>query len=269
MSHAAGIRLFTADDAETWYRPGERQIFLGDVVDASSSDSMTVGFARYAPGESNEWTVTYDEALIITKGAFTVTSAEGVETTARPGEVIFLRTGTPVVYSAKEEGAELVYVTYPHWSSVPEASEAFARAFQPSDEPPPRTDARALVEASFGPRDGLPDFDVLADDVVFTTQVGEVRGKQAVIDYFSRGAATIDFEPFVRPPEYVGDGNRVVQLGREVFKVKATGVTHEGEWAWVFDVHDGRITRINAIQDLSGIADDIAAALTGAQKEAA
>jgi ethanolamine utilization protein EutQ len=65
---------------------------------------MSVGFAHCEPGARNEWVVTYDEALIITRGAFTVTSADGIETTARPGEVIFLRAGTPVVYSAKEEG---------------------------------------------------------------------------------------------------------------------------------------------------------------------
>jgi hypothetical protein len=37
--------------------------------------------------------------------------------------VIFLDAGTPVVYSAKEEGAELVYVTYPHWSEAVLTSE--------------------------------------------------------------------------------------------------------------------------------------------------
>jgi hypothetical protein len=37
-----------------------------------------VGFAYYAPGARNEWVVTYDEALIITRGAFTVTSADRV-----------------------------------------------------------------------------------------------------------------------------------------------------------------------------------------------
>jgi ethanolamine utilization protein EutQ len=99
-----GIRIFTAQDVDTWYRRGDRKIFLGDVLDPSTSESMSVGYARYAPGESNEWVVTYDEALIVTRGAFTVTSADGVEATARPGEVIFLDAGTPVVYSAKEEG---------------------------------------------------------------------------------------------------------------------------------------------------------------------
>lgn len=129
----------TPDEVETWYRSGERRIFLSDVIDATNSESMSVGFARYGPGESNEWVVTYDEALVVTKGEFTVTSKHGVETMACTGEVIFLRAGTPVIYSAKDEGAEVVYVTYPHWMRAQEASEhaALLDTFQPSDEAPP------------------------------------------------------------------------------------------------------------------------------------
>jgi ethanolamine utilization protein EutQ len=271
-----GISKFTPDDVDTWYRSGDRRIFLSDVLDPSNSDSMSVGFARYAPGESNEWVVTYDEALIVTKGTYTVTSADGVETTAHAGEVIFLRAGTPVVYSAKEEGAEVVYVTYPHWMQAQEASEhaAFLDTFQPSEERPERSDALTLVRSIYDPlergesHDLQPFFDALADDVVFRTSAGEVRGKQAVIAYFANAAEALEFDIFVRPLEYFGDGNRVVQVGDEVFTVKETGATYRAEWAWVFDVHDGRITRIVGIQDLSGVADDVADALDKAREAA-
>ena len=103
---------------------------------------------------------------------------------------------------------------------------------------------------------------------MLTTPVGEVRGKQAVIGYFAHAAATLEFNPFVRPLAYFADGNRVVQLGGETFRVKQTGATHEADWAWLFDVEDGRITRILAIQDLSGVADEVAEALAKAQREA-
>ena len=46
-----GIRRFTADDVDTWYRAGERRILLGDVLDPSNSESMSVGFARYEPAQ--------------------------------------------------------------------------------------------------------------------------------------------------------------------------------------------------------------------------
>jgi ethanolamine utilization protein EutQ len=270
------IRLFTADDVATWYRAGDRRIFLGDVLDPGNSQSMSVGFARYAPGESNEWVVTYDEALIVTRGAYTVTSAEGAETTARAGEVIFLGKGTRVVYSAKEEGADVVYVTYPHWVQAQEASEhaALLDTFQPSAERPEPHDAVALLRSIYDPlergesEDLHPFFDAFDEDIVFTTSVGEVRGKAAVMGYFSQAAAAMEFDIFVRPLEYVGDGNRAVQLGGEIFKVKETGKTHEADWAWVYDVEDGRITRILGIQDLSGVADEAAEALANAREEA-
>jgi ethanolamine utilization protein EutQ len=269
------ISHFTAEDVDTWYRPGEINMLLGDVLDPSNSESMSVGFAHYAPGASNEWVVTYDEALIVTKGAFTVTSAEGVETTARPGEVIFLRAGTPVVYSAKEEGAELVYVTYPHWAEAHAASEyaPFLDTFQPS-EGPERSDPVAFLRSIYDPlergesADFQPFYDAFAEDIVLTTSKGEARGKAAVIAYFSKAAETMEFDIFVRPLEYFDNGNRVVQVGRETFTVKETGKTHEADWAWVYDFEHGRITRILGIEDLSGVAGEEADAIAKAQAEA-
>jgi ketosteroid isomerase-like protein len=138
----------------------------------------------------------------------------------------------------------------------------------------PSTDGVAVLRSIYDPlergdSDGFQPFhDALAEDVVFTTPVGEVHGKQAVVRYFANLAATLEYDIFVRPLEYYGDGKRVVQLGGEVFRDKATGATHQADWAWVFDVEDGRITRILAIQDLSGIADEVAEALDKAQREA-
>jgi ethanolamine utilization protein EutQ len=271
------IHLFRAEDVDTWYRPGDINMLLGDVLDSSNSDSMSVGFAHYAPGASNEWVVTYDEALIITKGEFTVTSADGVETTARAGEVIFLRAGTPVVYSAKEGGAEVVYVTYPHWMQAHEVSKhaPFLDSFQPSEERPERRrDPVTLLRSIYDPlergesTDFQPFYDAFDEDVVLTTSKGEARGKRAVVGYFSKASETMEFDIFVEPLQYFGDGNRVVQIGREIFRVKETGKTHEADWAWVYDVEDGRITRILGIEDLSGVADEEAEAMARAQEEA-
>jgi ethanolamine utilization protein EutQ len=108
------VRHFAARNAD-WYQFKDKRIFVGDVLDASNSETMSVGFYRNErKGERNEWIVTYDEALIVTKGALTVRSAEGA-TTAKPGEVIFLTKGTEVAYEAAEDGTEVVYVTFPHW----------------------------------------------------------------------------------------------------------------------------------------------------------
>jgi hypothetical protein len=51
----------------------------------------------------------------------------------------------------------------------------------------------------------------------------------------------------------------------ETFKVKQTGVTHQAEWAWVYEVHDGLITRILAIEDLSGIEEPVREVVASAQ----
>jgi hypothetical protein len=49
-----GITHVTPGDVETGYRSGERRIFLSDVVDARNGETMSVGFARYAPGNRTQ-----------------------------------------------------------------------------------------------------------------------------------------------------------------------------------------------------------------------
>ena len=116
------VRHFTSKDAK-FYQYADRKIFVGDVLDSSNSDSMSVGFYRNKrKGEKNEWVVTYDEALIVTKGALTVRSSEGAKT-ARSGEVIFLTKGTRIAYEAAEDDTEVVYVTFPHWMDAQTKSE--------------------------------------------------------------------------------------------------------------------------------------------------
>jgi len=116
------VMLLTKAEPKEWYQPDSgAPLFLADVLDERSSSPMSVGFALYAAGASNDWTVTYDETLVITTGCFTV-SADGYETTARAGEAIFLPKGTKLTYRA-EEDAELVYVTFPHWAEATRQSE--------------------------------------------------------------------------------------------------------------------------------------------------
>ncbi len=273
------ITRYTIDDVQTWYQSQDRGVYLSDVVDGNDSDTMSVGFARYAPGESNDWVVTYDEILIVTKGVFTVTAADGHRTTARAGEVIFLRKGTKLTYSADDPGAEVVYVTYPHWMAAQQASEhaALLNTFHPTKVTPPAVAARSesanieLMKRIWGPLergesdDFQPFFDALADDVVYELPVGKVRGKDAVAGYLAHASVTMEFQPFDKPLQYYGNGDRVVIVGSETFKVKKTGATHHSEWAWVVHMHDGLITRIVHIQDLSGITDLVAEAARNAQ----
>lgn len=109
-----GVRKVSSDDPElTWHRRGDQDLRLADALDGSDGVAMTVGFGRYAAGESNEWVMSYDEALVVTRGSFAVDSG-GISTVAGPGEVIYLSPDTSVVYRAITD-SEVVYVSYPHW----------------------------------------------------------------------------------------------------------------------------------------------------------
>lgn len=144
------VTRVASGDRLTWYRRHQQDLLLADAIDAESGAQMTVGFARYGANEANPWTVTYDEALVITRGRFTVES-DGRSTTAGPGEVIYLRAGTELRYLAEEQ-TELVYVTHPHWMPATEASPFADRLaeFQPVAEPPGLT--RLLADSA--PRRG-------------------------------------------------------------------------------------------------------------------
>ena len=90
----APIRHLTTEKVATWYQQGNVEMVVGDANDPSTAP-VVVGFARYRKGATNQITLPYDEALIITRGVFTVRRADGVAT-ARAGEVIFHRAGAPV-----------------------------------------------------------------------------------------------------------------------------------------------------------------------------
>lgn len=135
---ADGVRKATSGDELEWYRRGDQELRLADAIDAGDGTTMTVGFARYAAGEANDWTMSYEEALVITKGRFAVDSG-GTTTEAGPGEVIHLMPGTPVTYRALDD-AELVYVSHPHWYEATLASPHAARLeeFQLEEASSPR-----------------------------------------------------------------------------------------------------------------------------------
>lgn len=115
------VLLLNSEMPKEWYKAGDRPIYLADVLDDTSSSPMSVGFAQYAAGASNDWTLTYDEVLVITKGRFSVIVA-GRATTAGPGQALFLPKGTSLTYRA-EEPSELVYISYPHWAAATKKSE--------------------------------------------------------------------------------------------------------------------------------------------------
>jgi ethanolamine utilization protein EutQ (cupin superfamily) len=115
------MQHLTIDDTRAWFQAGEREVFIGDVLDVVTTPTTRIRFSRYGKGAAHEWMVTADETLVVTKGALTVRSAAGTQT-ARVGEVISLAKGTRVVFTGEDEDTEVVFVTHMHWADVPRES---------------------------------------------------------------------------------------------------------------------------------------------------
>lgn len=130
------VTRFTSKDAK-FFRYLDKDILVGDVLDSSNSQHMSAGYYRNKnKGDKNAWVVTYDEVLVVTKGALTIRTADG-STTARAGEIIFLTKGTALSYEAGENDTEVVYVSYPHWLDAQQKSEHahLLDSYHPVDEP--------------------------------------------------------------------------------------------------------------------------------------
>ena len=77
---------------------------------------------------------------------------------------------------------------------------------------------------------------------------GTHRGRGEVAKFFQTFDQAAEFEVF-EPREYLAKGDKVVALGHERQRIKATGRVVETDWAMVFVVRDGRITRFRNYVD--------------------
>ncbi len=112
------VAKFASADASFERAPGQAgDVLLGNVVDEQDGGPITVGFGRYAPHQTLADTVVADEAMTVTKGRLTV-RGDGGEVIAGPGEVVYPPRGAAVAITSHAEGAEIVYVTYPHWKTA-------------------------------------------------------------------------------------------------------------------------------------------------------
>jgi ketosteroid isomerase-like protein len=102
-----------------------------------------------------------------------------------------------------------------------------------------------------------PLIELLANDVEFEVASGgdapECRkhsGQQAVADYFD---GLGDLPAFWRMDEFSANGGRVIAWGEEGFMVEGCGLEGGTEFALVFDLRQGRVTRLLVVEDLSFI----------------
>ena len=120
------VQHLTSDDTRAWFLAGDQDAMVGDVLNLATTSAMRVRFGRYAKGAQHEWVVTYEETLIVTRGALRV-RFDGGEQVARAGEVIALSKGAHVVYRGEEDDTEVVFVTHMHQASSQLRPEPVAR----------------------------------------------------------------------------------------------------------------------------------------------
>ena len=82
---------------------------------------------------------------------------------------------------------------------------------------------------------------------------GTRYGHEGVAEFFSLTGETLEFEQF-EPREFVAQRETVVVLGYERSLVKPTGRTFEHDWAHVYTLRDGKIAKVQLIEDTAALA---------------
>ena len=112
------VRKFSVADASFERSPGqEADVYTGNLVDQRHGAPITVGYGRYAPGQSITETLRVDDVMVVVEGRLSVSTDTGT-VTAGAGEIVYMRKGTAVTIRSHDKGAVTAYVTYPHWQEA-------------------------------------------------------------------------------------------------------------------------------------------------------
>jgi ketosteroid isomerase-like protein len=119
--------------------------------------------------------------------------------------------------------------------------------------------------AAFG-RGDLPGLlSLLAEDVVWVIpgdglpMAGTFRGRDGVASFFQKLQQEADILEF-QTREFLADGDRVLVVGWERMKLKATGRGAEIDWVMSFTIRNGKIAAFRQYTDTKAIADSYASA---------
>ncbi len=82
---------------------------------------------------------------------------------------------------------------------------------------------------------------------------GTRRGRDGVEDFFRVVAEAAEVEVF-EPRAFVAAGDRVVVLGFERLRIRATDRTYEAHWAHAFTLRDGEIAHFREYADTAAVA---------------
>jgi ketosteroid isomerase-like protein len=82
---------------------------------------------------------------------------------------------------------------------------------------------------------------------------GTRQGRDGVTDFFrtlEESQEVISFEP----QQFIAQGDKVVVLGRYSFRVKGTRQQFDSDWAHLFTIQNGQITRFQEFTDTAAVA---------------
>jgi ethanolamine utilization protein EutQ len=105
------IILWKKDEIKN-YTKGEPGHPITMLVNPSNSDTFSAGYFGWKNAHY-DWTVKYDEVYFVTKGKVTLIH-EGKCYEGEPGDVMFIRRGTPLTWDTDED-AEVIFALYPTW----------------------------------------------------------------------------------------------------------------------------------------------------------
>jgi ketosteroid isomerase-like protein len=85
---------------------------------------------------------------------------------------------------------------------------------------------------------------------------GTRRGRQQVADFFRVLDELFEYERF-EPKKFIAQGDDVVVLGEETFRIRATGTRIELEWAQVCEMKNGKVMRFHEYVDVSAVVEEL------------
>ncbi len=114
--------------------------------------------------------------------------------------------------------------------------------------------------AAFGRGDIQSLLELMAEDVEWhipgdgSPLAGTYRGRDGVANFFQKLNADAEILDF-QTREFVADGDRVLVVGWERIKVKATNRTADVDWVMSFTVRNGKVAVFRQYYDTKALAD--------------
>jgi uncharacterized protein len=82
---------------------------------------------------------------------------------------------------------------------------------------------------------------------------GTHRGHAGLADVLQKANETVETS-FPEPPEFIGQGDRVLVVGFATGRVKATNRTFKDDWVFDVTVRNGKVTKIREYIDTQALA---------------